>query len=153
MRSVYGCLAVGLSALAVALAGCGSDVDVELVWGGPPDAAPGGAVSTQGFSGFQQEVDEDWERSPALAAGVFLRLDERKAQRITIDAKAGPEGGGGQTVVVTLDGIPDDSVRTERWTLGFEEAADGVYALTGALRELRCREGRGHQDFAGEACV
>ena len=138
---------------AVALAGCGSDVDVELVWGGPPDAATGGAVSTDGFSGFQQEVDEDWERSPAMAAAVFLRLDERKAVRTTIDAKAGPEGGGGQTVVVTLDGIPDDSVRTERWTLGFEEAGDGVYALTGALRELRCHEGRGHQDFAGEVCL
>jgi hypothetical protein len=135
------------------LTGCGSDVDVELVWAGPPDAAPGGVVSTQGFSGFQHEVDEDWERSPAMAAGVFLRLDERKAQRITIDAKAGPEGGGGQTVVVTLDGVPDDSVRTERWTLGFEEATNGVYTLTAALRELRCREGRGHQEFAGEACV
>ncbi len=135
------------------LAGCGSDVDVELVWGGPPDAEAGGAVSTQGFSSFQQEVDEEWERSPALAAGVFLRLDERKAVRTTIAAKAGPEGGGGQTVIVTLDGLADDSVRTERWTLGFEEADDGVYALTGALRELRCHEGRGHEDFAGEACT
>ena len=135
------------------LAGCGSDVDVELVWAGPPDPATGGAVSTDGFSGFQQEVDEDWERSPAMAAAVFLRLDERKAVRTTIDAKAGREGRGGQTVVVTLDGIPDDSVRSERWTLGFEEAADGVYALTGALRELRCHEGRGHQDFAGEVCL
>ena len=52
---------------------------------------------------------------------------------MTIDAKAGPEGGGNQTVVVTLEGIPDDSVRTERWTLGFEEAADGIYALTAAF--------------------
>ena len=138
---------------AAALAGCGSDVVVELVWAGPPDAAPGGAVSAEGFAGFQQEIDEDWERSPAMAAGVFLRLDERKATRITIDAKAGPEGGGGQTVLVTLDGIPDDSVRTERWTLGFEEAEDGTYTLTGALRELRCQSGRGHEDFAGDACL
>lgn len=144
------------AALAVAsllLAGCGNDVDVELVWGGPPDAEPGGAVSTQGFSGFQQEVDAEWERSPAMAAGIFLRLDERTAARTTIDAKAGPEGGGDQIVTVTLDGLADDSVRTERWTLGFEEQEDGVYALTGALREFRCHEGRGHQDFAGEACV
>ncbi len=142
-----------LATLVFVLAGCGSDVDVELVWGGPPEAEPGGAVSTEGFSAFQQEVDEDWERSPALASGVFLRLDERTSERITIDAKAGPEGGGGQTVVVTLDGVPDDSVRAERWTLGFEEAGDGVYALTGALRELRCRNGRGHTVFAGEACA
>lgn len=146
---MYAALAVS----ALAIAGCGNDVDVELVWGGPPDTAPGGAVSTQGFSGFQQEVDEDWERSPAMAAAVFLRLDERTAARTTIDAKAGPEGGGDQIVTVTLDGLADDSVRTERWTLGFEEGEDGVYALTGALRELRCHEGRGHQDFAGEACA
>jgi hypothetical protein len=137
----------------VIVSGCGNDVDVELVWGGPPDAESGGAVSTQGFSGFQQEVDEEWERSPAMAAAIFLRLDERKAVRTTIDAKAGPEGGGDQIVIVTLDGLADDSVRTERWTLGFEEAEGGVYALTGALRELRCHEGRGHQDFAGEACT
>lgn len=139
--------------VALVLAGCGDDVDVELVWGGPPDAAPGGAVSTDGFAGFQQEVDEGWERSPVLAAGIFLRLDERTATRTTIDAKAGPEGGGDQIVVVTLDGLADDSVRAERWTLGFEEREDGVYTLTGALRELRCHEGRGHQEFAGEACV
>lgn len=142
-----------LTVASLLLAGCGNDVDVELVWGGPPDAEPGGAVSTEGFSGFQQEVEAEWERSPAMAAGIFLRLDERTAARTTIDAKAGPEGGGDQIVTVTLDGLADDSVRTERWTLGFEEQEDGVYALTGALREVRCHEGRGHQDFAGEACV
>jgi hypothetical protein len=145
------CAALALSTLA--LAGCGDDVVVELVWGGPPAAQPGGAVSTDGFAAFQREVDEDWERSPAMAASMFLRLDERRAARTTIDAKAGPEGGGDQTVVVTLDGLADDSVRTERWTLGFEESEDGSYALTGALRELRCHEGRGHTDFAGEACA
>jgi hypothetical protein len=139
--------------LVFALAGCGNDVDVELVWGGPPDAGPGGAVSTQGFSGFQQEVDGEWERSPAMAAGIFLRLDKRKAARTTIDAKAGPEGGGDQIVTVILDGLADDSVRAERWTLGFEETEGGAYALTGALRELRCHEGRGHQEFAGEICT
>jgi hypothetical protein len=145
------CAALALSTLA--LAGCGDDVDVELVWGGPPEPQPGGAVSTEGFAAFQREVDEEWERSPAMAAAIFLRLDERRVARTTIAAEAGPEGGGDQTVIVTLDGLADDSVRAERWTLGFEEGEDGVYALTGALRELRCHEGRGHQDFAGEACT
>jgi hypothetical protein len=150
MRGVTRPLLIAVSA--AALVGCGSDVDVELVWGGPPDAAPGGVVSTDGFAGFQQDVDEAWERSPAMAAAVFLRLDERKAVSTTIDAKAGPEGGGDQIVVVTLDGIPDDSVRTERWTLGFEDA-DGVYTLTAALREVRCQRDRGHQDFSADDCV
>jgi hypothetical protein len=143
-------LAVMLSA--AALAGCGSDVEVELVWGGPPDPGVGGVVSTDGFATYQREVDEDWERSAALASGVFLRLDERKAVHTTIDAEAGPEGTGSQTVVVTLDGIPDDSVQAERWRLGFDEEGDG-YALTAALREVRCRAGRGHEDFAAELCA
>ena len=56
-------------------------------------------------------------------------------------------------VVLTQTGLADDSVRAERWTLGFEATEDGVYVLTGALRELRCHEGRGHRDFAGEACA
>jgi hypothetical protein len=147
---VLAALCTTLAAVA-AFAGCGNDSDP--VWGGPQEAQSGGAVSTEGFSDFQREVDEDWERSPAMAAAVFLRLDERRATRTSIDAEAGPEGGGNQTVVVTLDGLGDDSVRTERWTLGFVEGDDGVYALTDALRELRCHEGRGHQDFAGDACI
>jgi hypothetical protein len=141
------------AALVLVVAGCGDGVDAELDWGRPPEVQPSGVVSTEGFSAFQREVDEEWERSPALAAGIFLRLDERRVARTTIDAKAGPEGAGDQTVVVTLDGLADDSVRTERWTLGFEEGEDGVYALTGALRELRCHEGRGHQEFAGDPCI
>ena len=145
-------LPLAVTLAAAALAGCGSDVEVELVWGGPPDAGAGGVVSTDGFSTYQREVDEDWERSPALAAGVFLRLDERTAVQTRIDAEAGPEGTGSQTVVVTLDGIPDDSVRAERWRLGFDEEGD-VYTLTAALREVRCRAGRGHEDFAAELCA
>ena len=141
-----------LSLSALVLAGCGSDVDVELVWGGPPDSGAGGVVSVDGFAAYQREVDEHWERSAAMAAGEFLRLDERKARRITIDGTASPEGTGPQTVTVTLDGLLDDSIRAERWTLGFEEA-DGVYTLTAALREQRCQPGRGHQEFSSELCA
>jgi hypothetical protein len=136
----------------LALAGCGSDVDVELVWGGPPDPGAGGVVSTDGFAGYQGSVDEPWERSPAMASAEFLRLDERRAARTTIAEKGGPEGAGPATVVVTLDGVADDSIRSERWTLGFEES-EGVYTITAALHELRCQAGRGHVDFSAEPCV
>jgi hypothetical protein len=144
----------GSLAAVVALAGCGgSDVDVELVWAGPPEAGEAGGVSVDGFASFQGSVDEPWERSPALAAGEFLRLDERTAARTTIDARAETgEGTGPQTVIVTLDGLADDSVRAERWTLGFEPE-DEVYVLTAALREQRCQPNRGHQDFSAAPCV
>ena len=138
--------------VSLVIAGCGSDVAVELVWGGPPEPQAGGVVSVDGFAAYQREVDEHWERSAAMAAGEFLRLDERTAARTTIEGKASAEGSGPQTVVVTLDGLLDDSIRAERWMLGFEEA-DGVYTLTAAVREQRCQPARGHQDFSADDCV
>jgi len=136
----------------VVLAGCGNEVDVELVWGGPPQPDPGGVVSVNGFRTFQDNVDEHWEGSATMAAAEFLRLDERTAVRTTIDGKASPEGTGPQTVTVTLEGLLDDSVRAERWTLGFEQE-DKTYRLTAALREQRCQPGRGHQEFSAEPCI
>ena len=141
-----------LATLALAAAGCGDDTEVEVVWGGPPDPGAGGVVSVNGFASFQGSVDEHWESSAVMAAAEFLRLDERTVQRTTIDAQATAEGRGPQTVVVTLDGLLDDSVSAERWTLAFDEA-DGVYRLTAALRELRCWPGRGHRAFAPEPCT
>jgi hypothetical protein len=137
-----------------ALAGCtGSDVDVELVWAGPPDADPGGVVSVNGFATYQNEVDEHWERSAAMTAAEFLRLDERTVSRTTIESRAEPgEGSGPSTVTVTLAGLLDDSVRAERWRLGFQQRGE-VYALTAALREQRCHRGRGHSGFSPEPCA
>jgi len=146
---------LGYAALLVSvatLAGCGDDVDVELVWGGPPDPGSGGVVSTDGFATFQDNVDEHWERSAAMAAAEFLRLDERTAVRTTIAGESSAEGQGPQTVTVTLDGLLDDSVRAERWTLAFEQEGE-TYLLTNALREQRCQPGRGHQGFSADDCV
>ena len=44
-----------LSLSALVLAGCGSDVDVELVWGGPPEPGAGGVVSVDGFAAALRE--------------------------------------------------------------------------------------------------
>jgi hypothetical protein len=53
---------------------------------------------------------------------------------------------------VTLEGLLDDSVRTERWTLEFEPDGEN-YVLTQATRSQRCHPGRGHQDFSSDACT
>ncbi len=87
-----------------------------------------------------------------MAAAEFLRLDERTAATTTIEATAGPEGTGPQTVVVTLDGLADDSVRAERWMLEFDEE-DGTYLLTAARRDLSCQAGRGHENFSPDGCL
>jgi hypothetical protein len=137
--------------VAATLAGCDGNGG-EATWDGPPDPSADGTVAVDGFAEFTADVDETWEGSPATAAGVFLRLDERTAAHTTIVAVASPEGGGPQTVVVTLDGLADDSVRAERWTFSFEPEGD-VYRLTEARWAQRCQPGRGHQGFTPEPCV
>lgn len=143
---------VALLLAAATVAGCGNDVEVELVWGGPPKPNAGGIVSTEGFAAFQGNVDELWERSAAMAAAEFLRLDERTAQRTTIVGDAPAEGIGSQTVTVTLEGLLDDSIRAERWSLAFEQDGE-TYQLATALREQRCQPNRGHQNFSADDCV
>ena len=149
---LLGSAAVLLSALA--LAGCSKDGDDDqaAAWAGPPEPAADGTVAVDGFQEYADGVDERWERSPAMAAAEFLRLDEQQATRTTIAGMASPEGTGPETVVVTLDGLQDDSVRAQRWTLTLTPDGD-VYELTAAEWAQRCQPGRGHQDFTPEACV
>ena len=146
--------ALALSLVTLGLSGCGGGDDGEAgaSWDGPPAPAANGIVDVEGFNDFLSEVDETWERSPALAAGEFLRLDTRTAASTSIEADSGPEGTGPYAVTVTLDGVPDDSIRSERWELSFEPE-EGAYRLTQARWAQRCREGRGHTDFSAESCV
>ncbi len=138
------CAALVLSALALRpwlWPACGNDGDGdEATWAGPPDPAADGTVAVDGFVEYTQGVEEDWEGSAAMSAGEFLRLDQQTATRTTIDGIASAEGTGPETVVVTLDGLLDDSVRAQRWTLSFTPEGD-VYELTEARWAQRCQPG------------
>jgi hypothetical protein len=137
---------------ALALAGCSGDGGAEHTWDGPPDPGFGGSVEVEGFVEHAESVDEAWEGSPVMAATEFLRLDERSATRTSVVATTTAEGAGPHAVIVTLDGLLDDSVRTERWTLLFEPDGD-TFTLTTAQWSQRCQPGRGHRGYAAEACV
>jgi hypothetical protein len=143
---LLGCTATLLGLLVVG--GCaGSTPDTS-----PPTKEPDGTASVDAFADYSEAVDEDWERSPVMAAGEFLHLHERTASRTTVEGVASAEGQGPQTVTVTLDGLLDDSVRTERWKLTFEPD-DDVYRLTHAEWAQRCQPGRGHRGFSPDPCA
>lgn len=148
-------LAVAVLVAAACVAGCdggnGGSSDASA-WAGPPEPAEDGSVTVEEFAAHQADVDEGWERSSATAAAEFLRLDDTESARLTIDRTAEGEGGGPETVVVTLDGLFDDSVRAERWTLVFEPDGE-TYLLTSAQWAQRCQPGRGHEGFTAEPCV
>jgi hypothetical protein len=136
-----------------ALTGCdGGNGDGDATWPGPPEPAADGSASVEEFADYRADVDERWEASAELIAAEFLRLDERTAVRTTIAGVGVGEGEGPRTVVVTFDGLLDDSVRAERWTLVFQPDGES-YALESAVRTFRCHPGRGHEDFAPEPCV
>jgi hypothetical protein len=147
------CAAFAPALAVLALAGCGgSGNGSPASWDGPPAPSADGSVAVQGFDDYAAGVDESWEKAPALAAGEFLRLDRHTAAVTTITARSGPEGGGPSIVTVTLDGLLDDSVRSERWQLTFVPV-DSSYRLSEARRAQRCRDGRGHAAFSAEPCV
>lgn len=144
---------VATVALAVlALSACNGGDGNGHMWAGPPDPGSDGTVAVDGFAEHQESVEEPWEGSAVMAAAEFLRLDERTATRTSIEATSGPEGTGPERVVVTLDGLLDDSIRAERWTLVFEPDNEN-YLLTSAEWAQRCQPGRGHQDFSVELCT
>jgi hypothetical protein len=140
-------LVVGLLA-----AGCDGNGSEEASWSGPPAPAEDGSVEVDEFADYQESVDERWERSAETAAAEFLRLDERTAIRTTISGSSEGEVPSPRAVIVTLDGLFDDSVRAERWILLFE-LANGSYHLTSGIQTFACNPGRGHSDFTAEQCL
>jgi hypothetical protein len=140
--------ALAVLLLTLALPGCSGD---EPQWPGAELGADG-SIPTESFADYAAAVDAPWERSPALTAAEFLRLDDEQAPETTIESDAGPEGGGPARVTVTLDRLLDDSVRTRRYEL--ELSRDGeTWRLDGATWAQRCRAGRGHQEFSPELCL
>jgi hypothetical protein len=136
------------AAVLAALAGCSAD---EPEWPGP-GLGPDGTIPTEGFADYAADVDETWERSPALVAAEFLRLDENQAPETAIESDAGPEGGGPAQVAVTLDRLLDDSVQTRRYDLQLSREGE-TWRLDRATWSQICRSGRGHQDLSPEPCL
>jgi hypothetical protein len=143
-------LALAACVAALAAAGCGGSDEDE--WPGPPAVAADGSASVEAFAEYQESIDEDWERSTLLIAAEYLDFDDVDASRKTIEASSDQEGASDETITVELDGLLDDSVRAQRWTLELESAGD-VYRLVSARRALRCQAGRGHEDFSAEPCT
>jgi hypothetical protein len=81
-----------------------------------------------------------------------VRADQIQAARTIIAGRASPEGRGPTTVIVTFDGLADDSVRATRYVLRFAPKGDN-WRLDSAVRTQRCRPGRGHEAFAPDDCV
>jgi hypothetical protein len=133
----------------VALAGCGSSS--HPTWDGPPAATGDGTVAVAGFNAFVESHPDSALSAEALAA-EFLRLDRRNATR-TLIRTAGHEAADRVSIVVELDGLLDDSVRSVAYLLVARKVRDDGWRLVSAHRTQRCHPGRGHQGFSVEPCI
>lgn len=126
-------------------------------WSGPGKPAEDGAVDVYDFNAYVRGSGAGWTRSPIRMSLEFLALGDPSdpdggAFITTAEQKASPEGGTEATVLVTMQGLLDDSVQAVRYTLEFAKRGGG-WQLISATWGQRCAQGRGHQDFSVELCV
>ena len=140
-----------LVAAVLALAGCGSSSSQSADWS-RPQAKPDGTLPISAFNEFLAGEGQDFARSPIEAVTKFLRLDDTSAAVTTFRATSPGEVRNFSEVVVTLDGLLDDSVRATRYTIELQRHADGLWRLRAADWAAQCRPGRGHQDFSPKLC-
>jgi hypothetical protein len=123
------CVLAGL-----ALSACGGDDDNKA----NKDCLPGADAALD--SAARAHVD-------TIVVGIKEVGD---ADKITVDAcKTSDEDA---TAVVTVEGIRDDSVRDQRHQLTLEKK-NGRWTIVRDSDTLRCRKGRGHQDFSSLQCT
>jgi hypothetical protein len=144
-------LAIGLAVLA--LTGCGSSNTPASQWDSEVNAGPGGKLDVTEYNDFLAKDGEVFATSPIAVVTEFLRLDTVDALKTTVDATRPGESRDQATVVVTLDGLLDDSIRSARYDIGVHRDATQLWSLTDARLTVRCHAGRGHPDFSAEPCV
>jgi hypothetical protein len=109
-------------------------------------------MPVDGFNQFLSR-NPDLARSPIRATIEFVRLKDPRALTTTVREQAAVlENPPTVRVILTEDGLPDDSIRAIRFVLEYRRAGRR-WQLESARRTQRCQPGRGHQGFSANPCV
>jgi|SRR5688572_9338858 len=120
-------------------------------WNGPPRPDESGHIAVEGFNGFLSR-HPDVARSPVRAAIEFVRLKDPTALTTTVRSRSSQlENPREVRVMLTEDGLPDDSIRAVRHVLEFKRTGRR-WKLESARRTQRCQPRRGHQQFSPRPC-
>lgn len=149
-------LFLALAVLAVAgCAGDGETTTVTVTVTRPATPEPGRTGDLEPAIEFVNaaapSAKGSWAQSPITTAGRFLTVVGSFARETTITTPT-PEAGLRSIVVITQEGLLDDSVRAVRYQLRLRLAADETWRIESATRTFACHPGRGQQDFGTALC-
>ena len=86
---------------------------------------------------------------PEAAARAYFA--EAEVDEVTVETIE--QGEDRVIVLVTLSGLLDDSVSAERLRFVYTPEIGGAWTLTDVGRQVRCWEGRGHQEWGPTLCL
>ena len=86
---------------------------------------------------------------PETAAFAAFSTDE-EGTRVAVELVR--QSNATATVLVTMLGLADDSVRDERFRVEYAEGEQGYWRAVAAQRQVRCWPGRGHQGWGPGLC-
>ncbi|HEY8465858.1 MAG TPA: hypothetical protein VIL04_03560 [Solirubrobacterales bacterium] len=163
-------VAAALALLAtLALLGCGDDGEDEpqeptvqrtcsaqppgiAGWDGVAPVDPTtGEIDVSGFNAYLKSADPPISTSPCDAAHVFAAGIVEDGPEVTVNVA--PEGTPEATATIVAEGLEDDSIAAQRWTLQFAGANGDRIKVVQANTEYRCQKGRGQRNFSSELCL
>ena len=117
----------------------------------PPPRAPDGSIPVAAFNARLVTDKPTWARDPQRVAHEFLRTDNIDAASTdTQVANAAPDA---TELVVTVNGLADDSVHAIRFDVRLARQVDQTWHLDAASWSQQCQPNRGHQNFTTALCI
>ena len=118
-----------------------------------PSLRPDGTIPVAAFNALLETNHDSWARSPLRISAEFLQVDDTNAFTTTVRVTTNPDARERADVVVTADGLPDDSIHATRFEVQLARRSDATWRLTSARWSQQCQPNRGHQAFTPELCV
>lgn len=96
--------------------------------------------------------NEMWTNSPTqIALKLVGDFDEIKSRIIEIVAPFMSDNA--VTLMITDDGLADDSVRSQKYKIELKKNESDFWEITSAQKTWRCWQDRGHQDYSVKPCI
>ena len=116
-----------------------------------PQPKADGSIAVATFNARVDAADPTWATSPERIADEFTNTDLADANNTVTQVTAlSPQEA---DVVVSVNGVRDDSVHAIRYEVHLVRQPDQTWRLATATWSQQCQPNRGHQTFSTALCI